>query len=67
MTPAYYDAEILLAGLDDLEPSDRIAAVGRLLEELHASIARQHAKVARTEEILAAVLIIEARSEPTKM
>ena len=61
-TPATLATAVLLDGLSDLPPTGRIAAHGRLIEELRASIARQRAAIAQTEELLAAV--IEAVEAP---
>jgi hypothetical protein len=59
---AFYDAELLLAGLDELP--DPVGARRRLIQELQRSIARNSAIAARAERTLAAVLeALEARPE----
>jgi uncharacterized coiled-coil protein SlyX len=61
-TLATHDAGVLLDAIAELP--DSAAAEQRLLEELHNSIARQRAGLARTEATLAAVLeMIDARPE----
>jgi hypothetical protein len=57
-TAAHYDAELLLAAVEDLPnpAGGHAAAMGRLVEELQRCAAANRARADRTEAILAEVL-----------